>query len=76
MTLSKIPTLAARYDYLETMLSGYDDEITKSNDDVLKLWAREHIVSALSTLSHAEEEEGRILALIRQRFGEDFLMEK
>ena len=76
MALSKIPTLTARYMILESILSGYDHEIVKSDDDLLKLWARENIISALSTLSHATKEDVRTLAAIKRKYGKDFLMEK
>lgn len=76
MALSKVPTLTARYNYLEAMLSGYEYKIDKPDDDLLKLWAKKNILSALSTLSHATEEDGRTLAAIKQKYGKDFLMEE
>ena len=74
VALSKIPTLTARYMILESILSGYVGETVKPDDDILRLWARENIVSALSSLSHVTEEDGRTLAAIGQKYGEDLLM--
>ena len=76
VALSKVPTLTARYWILESILSGYIGRTIKPNDDPLRLWARENIVSALSSLSHATEEDGGTLAAIEQQYGKDILTEK
>ena len=75
MALSKIPTLNARQMNLETMLSGYDQEIVKPDDDLLKIWARENTVSALSMCSH-DPEDDRALAAIERLYGKDILTER
>lgn len=75
VALSKIPTLTARYVIIESILSGYIVGTVKPDDDPLRLWARENIVSALSSLSHATEEDARTLAAIEQQYGKDILIE-
>ena len=76
VALSRIPTLTARYVIIESILSGYIVGTVKPDDDPLRLWARENIVSALSSLSHAtEEEDARTLAAIEQQYGKDILIE-
>ena len=76
MALSKIPTLHTRQINLDFMLSGYDQDTVKPDDDVLKVWARENIVSALSTCSHDPEEDDRALAAIERLYGKDILKER
>lgn len=76
MALSRVPTLTARYWILKSILSGYIGRTVKPDDDPLRLWARENIVSALSSLSHATEEDGRTLAAIEQQYGKDILTER
>lgn len=76
VALSRVPTLTARHKILESILSGYIGRTIKPDDDPLRLWARETIVNALSSLSHATEEDGRTLAAIEQQYGKDILTEK
>lgn len=75
VALSRIPTLTARYVIIESTLSGYMGRTVKPDDDPLRLWAKENIVSALSSLSHATEEDGRTLAAIEQQYGKGILIE-
>ena len=58
------------------MLFGYDQDIVKPDDDLLKTWARENIVSALSTCNHDPEEDDRALAAIERLYGKDILKER
>ncbi|KAK0513137.1 hypothetical protein JMJ35_004123 [Cladonia borealis] len=75
VALSRIPTLTARYVILKSILSGYIGRTVKPDDDPLRLWARENIVSALSSLGHATEEDVKTLAAIEQQYGKDILKE-
>lgn len=76
VALSKIPTLSARYIILENILSGYIGRTIRPDDDPLRLWARENIISALSSLGHATEDDDRTLAAIEEKYGKDILMER
>lgn len=74
VALSRVPTLTGRYTIIENILSGYIRGAIKPDDGSLKLWARENIVSALSSLSHTTGEDGRTLAAIEVKYGKDILM--
>ena len=75
VALSRVPTLAARYKIIENILSGYLRRAVKPDDGSFKLWARENILKALSSLSHATE-DGITLAAIEEKYGKDILMER
>ena len=76
VALSRVPTLTGRYTIIESILSGYFRRAVKPDDGSLKLWARESIVSALSSLSYSTEEDGITLAAIEEKYGKDILMER
>lgn len=76
VALSRVPTLTGRYTIIESILSGYLRQAVKPDDGSLKLWARENIVSALSSLSHDTEEDGVTLAAIEEKYGKDIMMER
>ena len=75
VALNRVPTLTVRYTIIENILSGYVRRAVKPDDGSLKLWARENIISALSSLSHATEEDSITLADIEEKYGKDILME-
>lgn len=76
VALSRVSTLTARYTIIENILSGYLHRAVKPDDGSLELWARDNIVSALSSLSHSTEEDRRTLAAIEEKYGRDIVMER
>ena len=76
VVLRRLDTLTGRYTIIESILSGYFRRAVEPGDDSLRLWARENIVSALSSLSLGTEEDGRTLAAIEEKYGKDTLVER
>ena len=75
VALRRLDTLTGRYTIIESMLSGYIRRAVEPGDDPLRLWARENIVNALSSLSHSTEADRRTLAAIEEKYGKDILVD-